>query len=172
LSTLKRIVIKVINRRLKIREIPDHLEISASAPSGQSRSTKSRYIAFFLDESQLSEIPVNPLSQKVDILEGRTQFDMRQLHSFSLLEPSNKVIPGPDPSRNSAALLKRNLIYQFEKDDLLYEVLEISHPSDLSIRLMIYNKHTYKMLTSCDIGEAALRLELARDRKTYLAGPQ
>ena len=37
---------------------------------------------------------------------------------------------------------------------------------------MVYNKYTYKMLTSCDIGENALRMELARDRKTYLAGPQ
>ena len=97
---------------------------------------------------------------------------MRQLHSFSLLEPAVKVVPGPDPSKNSSQLLKQNLIYQFEKDDLLYEVFEISNPNDISIRLMVYNKDTYKMLTACDISEAVLRLELARDRKTYLAGPQ
>ena len=81
-------------------------------------------------------------------------------------------MPGPDPSKNSSQLLKQNLIYQFEKDDLLYEVFEISNPNDISIRLMVYNKDTYKMLTACDISEAVLRLELARDRKTYLAGPQ
>ena len=28
------------------------------------------------------------------------------------------------------------------------------------------------MLTSCDISEGVMRLELARDRKTFLGGPQ
>ena len=97
---------------------------------------------------------------------------MRQLHSFSLLEPAVRLIPGPDPSKNSSQLLKQNLIYQFEKDDLLYEVLEISNPYEISIRLMVYNIENYKLLTSCDITEKMLRIELARDRKTFLAGPQ
>jgi hypothetical protein len=30
----------------------------------------------------------------MDVLEGRKHFDMRKLHSFALLEPAVKVIPG------------------------------------------------------------------------------
>ena len=33
-SIMKRILASVINKRLKIREIPDYVELSASAPSG------------------------------------------------------------------------------------------------------------------------------------------
>lgn len=64
------------------------------------------------------------------------------------------------------------MIYQFEKDDLLYEVFEILDPSELAFRFKVYEKETFKMLTSCDIGEAELRSQLAKDRRSYLAGPQ
>jgi hypothetical protein len=58
----------------------------------QIHGKKTRLIAFFVDEKQLTELPNNPI-KKMDILEGRKLFDMRKLHSFSLLTPGIKVIP-------------------------------------------------------------------------------
>ncbi len=75
----------------------------------------TRYIAFFVDESQLGELPKNPSTEKLDILEGRTSFDMRQLHSFALLDPAKKVLPSRDQKAQERAMLKQSLIYQFEK---------------------------------------------------------
>jgi len=49
-----------------------------------------------LDEKQINELPKNPIIHKLDLLEGRQEFDMRQLHSFALLDPSMKVVPSPD----------------------------------------------------------------------------
>ena len=79
----------------------------------------------------------------MDILEGRKQFDMRRLHSFALLEPEVKVIPTARDADNSLQIVKSNLIYQFEKDDLLFEVFEIINPDQISIRLKIYDNKTF-----------------------------
>lgn len=104
---LKRQVALAINRRLRIREIPDLLNLdSAQFRSGVERrhvsesQPKYRLIAFFVDEKQLHELPKNP-TQNMDILEGRKQFDMRRLHSFALLEPEEKVIPTARDADNS-----------------------------------------------------------------------
>ena len=89
-----------ISKRLRVREIPDHFDLenkqsrySEGIEQPVSSKSKSRLIAFFVDEKQLNELPKNP-TQKMDLLEGRKQFDMRKLHSFALLEPGVKVIPG------------------------------------------------------------------------------
>jgi len=50
-------------------------------------------VAFFLDESQINKPPLNPTMVPVDLLEGRKGFDMRDLHSYSLIEPEYKVTP-------------------------------------------------------------------------------
>ena len=88
-----------MNKRLRIREIPDILDLEHR---GQNRSTSkrpaaasvdpargspdasfpqasqsTRYIAFFLDEKQINEPPKNPIIHKLDLLEGRQEFDMR-----------------------------------------------------------------------------------------------
>lgn len=117
----------------------------------------TRYIAFFVDESQLGELPKNPSTEKLDILEGRTSFDMRQLHSFALLDPAKKVLPSRDQKAQERAMLKQSLIYQFEKDDLLFDVFEILNAQELTLRFKVYQKDTFRMLTSCDIGETELR---------------
>jgi hypothetical protein len=49
------------------------------------------------------------------------------------------------------------MVYEFEKDDLLFEVLEVLIPTELVIRIKVYDKKTYLMFTSCDIGESILR---------------
>lgn len=146
LPVLKKQVALAINRRLRIREIPDVLDLESKQRrigdrGNQSLDTqpKTRLIAFFLDEKQLNELPPNP-TQKMDILEGRKQFDMRRLHSFALLEPEVKVLPTARDADNSMQIVKSNLIYQFEKDDLLFEVFEIVNPPEqISIRLKIYD---------------------------------
>lgn len=189
LGILKNMVAQAVNRRLRIREIPDILDIDYRAlnKSGQKKSgdagrtydsgsfyqgPSARYIAFFLDEKQIHELPMNPAIQKLDLLEGREEFDMRQLHSFALLDPSEKVVPTPEKKASDVSLQKQNLIYQFEKDDLLFEVFEILNPSQLTFRFKVYERETFKMLTSCDIGEVDLKSQLAKDRRSYLSGPQ
>ena len=85
------------------------------------------YFAFFLDESQLNNMPKNPVMQKVDLLEecsAKPEFDMRQLHSYSLLEPTTKLEVGSEQEDN----MRQQLIYQFQKDDLHFEVLELLNP--------------------------------------------
>mmetsp|Transcript_31566 Transcript_31566/g.48255 ORF Transcript_31566/g.48255 Transcript_31566/m.48255 type:complete len:112 (+) Transcript_31566:5218-5553(+) len=109
--------------------------------------------------------PRNPAVEKVDLLEGRKQFDIRKLHSFSLLEPTNKM------EREEFSGMKHNLIYQFEKDDLLIEVFEILSPTELTFRFKVYNRHSFSMLTSSDIKEGDLREQLVKDKRSYLANP-
>jgi len=50
---------------------------------------------------------------------------MRQLHSYDLLDPKIKLEIGSEKSD----VMKQNLIYTFEKDDLLFEVYEIQNPT-------------------------------------------
>lgn len=75
-------------------------------------------------------------------------------------------------ARQAKDALKQNLIYQFEKDDLLYEVFEILNPSQLTLRFKVYNKKTFKMLTASEIGEKEIMSELAKDKRSFLTGPQ
>jgi len=56
-------------------------------------------------------VPRNPNVEKVDLLEGRKEFDMRRLHSFDLLQPSLKVLPSNDKSREEFPGAKQKLIY-------------------------------------------------------------
>ena len=56
----------------------------------------NRYIAFFVDEEEVGAPPKNPVTENVDILGGRRDFDMRHLHSFALLDPHIKVMPLSD----------------------------------------------------------------------------
>ena len=53
-------------------------------------------MAFFIDSETCVLGPKNPVTEEVDILEGRTKFDMRNLHSFALLDPSIKVLPNKE----------------------------------------------------------------------------
>jgi len=69
-------------------------------------------------------------------------------------------------------MLKQSLIYQFEKDDLLFDVFEILNAQELTLRFKVYQKDTFKMLTSCDIGETELRAQLIKDKRSFLTGPQ
>ena len=65
------------------------------------------------------------------------------------------------------------MIYQFQKDDLLYEVYEILNPGEgCTIRLKVYDKESFKMLTSSELPEGELIKELNKDRMSYLSGPQ
>ena len=68
--------------------------------------------------------------------------------------------------------MKQHLIYQFEKDDLLFEVFELMNPTQLSFRLKVYENATFNMLTSAEIGENDLTEELQKDKRSYLLGPQ
>ena len=105
----------------------------------------------------------------VDLLEGRKGFDMRQLHSFCLIDPDKKIAPNKNKEPKTT---KQNLIYQFEKDELLFEVFEILSPGDLSFRFKVYEKDSFKMLTSCEIAEMELKKQLQKDRRSFLGGPQ
>ena len=49
------------------------------------------------------------------------------------------------------------MLYQFEKDDLLFDVFEVLNSEELRIRIKVYQQGTFRMLTSCDIGETDLR---------------
>lgn len=120
----------------------------------------------------MDALPKNPSTTDVDLLEGSKDFDMRQLHSFALLAPGSKLLPNKDKAGEDIAALKQNLIYQFEKDDLLFEVFEVLNPSELAFRLKVYERDTFTMLTSCEVREAELRAELVKDKRSFLAGPQ
>jgi hypothetical protein len=48
---------------------------------------KMLYFAFFLEDKSLKRLPLNASTQKIDILEGNHDFDMRKLHSYSLIDP-------------------------------------------------------------------------------------
>lgn len=187
LTALKRLVATAMNRRLRVREIPDALDLGRHDPGrraskrGVAEATPTmadaqgqhltRYIAFFLDEKQINALPKNPSIQKLDLLEGSNEFDIRQLHSFALMSPGKKLLPPETKEARETPALKQNLIYQFEKDDLLFEVLEVLNPSELAFRLKVYERSTFKMLTSCEVAEAELRAELTKDKRTYLTGP-
>lgn len=66
--------------------------------------------------------------------------------------------------------MKESLIYQFEKDDLLYDIFEVLNAEELQIRIKVYQKETYIMLTSCEIGETELKAQLIKDRRSFLTG--
>ena len=188
LTALKRLVATAMNKRLRVREIPDALDFGHRGPGrhasrrGASELAPSttdeqgqhptRYIAFFMDENQINALPKNPSIEKLDLLEGSKDFDIRQLHSFALMSPGKKLLPPEAKEAREAPALKQNLIYQFEKDDLLFEVFEVLNPSELAFRLKVYERETFKMLTSCEVGETELRAELTKDKRSYLAGPQ
>ena len=108
----------------------------------------------------------------MDLLEGSKEFDMRQLHSFALLAAGKKVLPSKKNETEDASAFKQNLIYQFEKDDLLFEVFEVLNPRELAFRLKVYQRDTFTMLTVCDVGESELRAELIKDKRSFLSGPQ
>jgi len=45
-------------------------------------------------------------------LEGKKEFDIRKLHTFSLVEPQRKLMPSLDPKVNEMAYQqKMNMIY-------------------------------------------------------------
>lgn len=96
-------IASAISKRLRVREIPDVLSInsmqnriSSNGHFGTPQNAPYRYVAFFIDEDLAHSMPKNPVTENVDILEGRTQFDMRHLHSFALLDPHIKVLPLKD----------------------------------------------------------------------------
>ena len=77
IGILKNMVAQAVNKRLRIREIPDILDIdyralnrSSQKKSGDAgrnydsgsfqQGPSSRYIAFFLDEKVIHELPKNP----------------------------------------------------------------------------------------------------------------
>jgi len=65
----------------------------------ESATAELEYFVFFLDESQLAALPKNPELQQVDLLEScsaKPEFDMRQLHSYSLLDPNAKLAVSPE----------------------------------------------------------------------------
>jgi hypothetical protein len=97
---------------------------------------------------------------------------MRQLHSFALLSAGEKVLPNKKQDIEDPSAFKQNLIYQFEKDDLLFEVFEVLNPRELAFRLKVYQRGTFKMLTICEVGESELRAELVKDKRSFLSGPQ
>ena len=65
-------------------------------------------------------------------------------------------------------MTKHKLIFQFEKDDLLYDVFEILNADELQLRIKVYQQDTFIMLTSCDIGETELKAQLVKDRRSFL----
>ena len=117
-------------------------------------------------------MPLNASAQKIDILEGNHEFDMRKLHTYSLINPSDKLMPLPGQDPEELQLIKENTIYEFEKDDPHFEVLEVLIPTELVIRIKVYDKQNFLMLTSCDIAESILREELQKDQRSNLLGPQ
>lgn len=67
---------------------------------------------------------------------------------------------------------RANLIYQFEKDDLLYEVFELQNPAQLAFRIKVFEVSSFRMLTSTEVGEDEITAELRKDKKSSLLGPQ
>ena len=94
---------------------------------------------------------------------------MRQLHSYSLLNPNEKVLPNPDKKKQEAFMNKQVKIDDYVKDDLLFEVYEIVNNQELLLRFKVYDKDTFRMLTSCDIGETELKEQLSTDKQSFLA---
>ena len=68
--------------------------------------------------------------------------------------------------------MKQSLIYQFEKDDLLFEVHELKNPKQLIIRLKVFRASTFQVLTVSEINEEELKEQLQTDKKTSLIKPQ
>ena len=64
---------------------------------------------------------------------GKPEFDIHQLHSFSLLDPETKLFVPP----NQEDKMRQNLIYQFTKEDHLFEVYELLNPKELSLRIKV-----------------------------------
>ena len=120
---------------------------------------------------QNKPVPLNFPSK--DLLEGKKEFDIRKLHTFNLLDPLNKIMPSLNPKVNEAATLqKETLNYQFEKDDLVFEVSEILDPKETTFRIKVYKASTFQMMTTCDVTENQIKAQLARDKKTFLITPQ
>ena len=121
--------------------------------------------------SQNKPVPLNFPSK--DLLEGKKEFDIRKLHTYSLLDPVDKIMPSLDPKVNELATEKKETLnYQFEKDDLLFEVLEILDPKATTFRIKVYKASNFQMMTTCDVTDQQIKAQLARDKKTFLMTPQ
>ena len=55
---------------------------------------------------------------------------------------------------------------------MFFDVFEITNAHEFSLRLKVYRKETFEMLTSCEIGEGTLREQLAQDKRSFLSQPQ
>ena len=117
----------------------------------------------------MSQQKLNELSHKI---QGMRDFDIRQLHSYELVDPLVKVLPSKDRRAQMQAMLKQIHVYNFEKDDLEFDVFEIQNAKELCLRIKVFRKDTFEMLTSCDIGEEAMRKELTQDKRSFLSQPQ
>jgi hypothetical protein len=140
--------------------------LNGATPTGPTLPLQ--YFAFFVEEERPALTSPRGKVAPLSTGEGKPEFDIRQLHSYSLLNPSVKLDVGPEQQDS----MKQNLIYQFQKDDLLYEVYELLNPAQLFFRIKVYELSTFRMLTSTEIGEAELKVELQKDKKSNLAGPQ
>ena len=100
LKVLKKTVAKAVNRRLRVRAVPDLL--------GVDNAPRMRYIAFFIDDKKplpmdLTSKELNDMSQ---VKLGMKDFDIRTLHSFDLLDPQHKVLPTEDRELQEHAMIK------------------------------------------------------------------
>ena len=107
LKDLQKAIVQVVNKRLRIKEINEKPGSDMKSLYQNNANSSIRYFAYFLDEDQLdSQKNQQSLNDKGDLLEGRTDFDMRQLHSYSLLNPNEKVLPNPDKKKQEAFMNK------------------------------------------------------------------
>ena len=55
---------------------------------------------------------------------------------------------------------------------MFFDVFEIHNATELAFRFKLYKVDTFEMLTSCDIGEKAMKEQLSQDKCSFLSQPQ